>query len=716
MTEMLQKEGCNSINCPLCLEELDLTDLSLKPCLCGYQVCLYCLHYIREQQDGKCPACRTPYTEENFSVNKLDAEVVAQLSHKGLNRRKERIAVPERDSYSPKTHRTLCPVHRSPNNVNWKRLRIIQRNLICVKGLVASRCRGDVLRREELFGRFGKLLRVLVDRGRWTTSGGFRESTGNLDNNTYNNNTNMVVYLLYETEAAAANAMKEMHNEVIYDVKIQVNLATTKYCNSFLESGKPQWCDNPYCLYRHESANPDDVITVDSLQSLGLAPPPPHYLFSMKKFRSHSIPPGYYPNHRKQHIHEDSPHSFVEMNKKLGTHTYSPASSGWSRSVDSDEQLSLDEQSIEDEFFSEKKKSKNIFHTENGYLENRATTYWNTSEYLSKGYQEEPHSILPDTGELPNLDMSGLLLGSVADMNSPVLDIYHSKNRISSRFDFHSDNESHDSDESLSASDSDKSRTTFQTTEWSRGSKASDEQPRLLENDEWITPEKRLEMMFGNDVVNHFVTLDALPSLNDLLNRLQSSKAKEESNKVFDKEKGLVNVWENDSSLDKLNKENSSSVDVIEEENHKDEKETRTVATNDETETVKSKSTKKNNHRKKKKQKKAKSDSKDSSVASNETNHDSTQVALNGRQSYQTTDKVISPIEYSSNCIVEQVTDCNNLPEAASSSSGNVTDSIRVDESSQTLQKELEAMKEKELQLQKRLEQLQTKLESLLLL
>lgn len=27
-----------SIHCPLCLEELDQTDLSLKPCLCGYQV------------------------------------------------------------------------------------------------------------------------------------------------------------------------------------------------------------------------------------------------------------------------------------------------------------------------------------------------------------------------------------------------------------------------------------------------------------------------------------------------------------------------------------------------------------------------------------------------------------------------------------------------------------------------------------------------------
>ncbi|EME30499.1 CCR4-NOT transcription complex subunit 4 [Galdieria sulphuraria] len=695
MTQVMEKEWCNSVNCPLCLEELDLTDLSLKPCLCGYQVCLYCLHYIREQQDDKCPACRTPYTEENFSITKLDPEVVSQFSRRGLNKKKERLNIPETDSYSPKTRTTPCSQHRLRNNVNWKRLRIIQKNLICVKGLVSSICRADVLRREELFGRFGKLLRVLVDRGRWT-SGGFRESIGTSD----------IV------------AIKAMNNEVIYDTKIRVSLATTKYCNAFLESGQPQWCDNPYCLYRHESANSEDVVTADSLQSLGLAPPPPHYLFSMKKFRSHSIPPGYYlPNHRKQHNYEDSQHSFLERNKKLGMSTHSPASSGWSRSLDSDEQLSLDDNSIgnEDECFSEKKKMKNLLYTEeNGSLEKRATG--NTLEYLSNGNYEKPHSILSDTGELPTLDMSGLLLESVAGMNSPGLDMYHFKNRMSSRFDFHSYNESHDSDDSLSPSDSDKSRTN-PTTEWLSDSKAFHEPPTLLENDEWITPEKRLEMMFGNDVVNHFVSLDALPSLNDLLTRLQSSKTKEESTKelVVDKEQRHFNISENDSNLDKTNKENSSIVDAMKEENDRHETETRIVTTNDETEPNKSKSSKKS-QRKKRKQKKAKSDSKDSSAASNEANHDSPQVALDHLQS---NDKTISSVEYPPNVIIDPLSHPHYPSEEASkdsSDSRNRKESIRMNPTSQTLEMELQLMKEKELQLQKRLEELQTKLEKLLLL
>lgn len=429
-----------------------------------------------------------------------------------MNRKKE--GIQGREWSSPKTnitHRGPCPRQLSPNNS--KRLRIIQRNLICVKNLTASLCRADVLRREDLFGRFGELLRVLVDKGRWSSS--VRVPTKSWDNN--------VVYILYETETAAANAVKAMHNQVVYDKKIQVSLATTKYCNAFLESGKSQWCDNPYCLYRHETANPEDVVTVDALHSLGLAPPPPHYLFSVKKSRSHSIPPGYYPNSHKPSVYEDSLHS-LENNKKFGTNTDSPTSSGWSRSLDSDEPFYLDDNLMEDECNNNKK--KNVWDIQNGY--------WNTTlEPLSNGKFVqttipvlnrfslgnciETASMLSINGELPPLSEWILLGGNVADMSqSPGLDMYHSKNRMSSRFDFHSEEEEHVSDEeSLSPELKNK---IFATSNPSADSKAS-KTPTLLENSEWISPEKRLELMFGNDIVNHFVTLDSLPSLNDLLTR-----------------------------------------------------------------------------------------------------------------------------------------------------------------------------------------------------
>mmetsp|Transcript_39984 Transcript_39984/g.125587 ORF Transcript_39984/g.125587 Transcript_39984/m.125587 type:complete len:872 (-) Transcript_39984:79-2694(-) len=52
--------------CPLCCEEMESTDLALLPCPCGYQICLLCLHKIRNEGNKQCPACRSEYEEEKF--------------------------------------------------------------------------------------------------------------------------------------------------------------------------------------------------------------------------------------------------------------------------------------------------------------------------------------------------------------------------------------------------------------------------------------------------------------------------------------------------------------------------------------------------------------------------------------------------------------------------------------------------------------------------
>ncbi|XP_024972137.1 uncharacterized protein LOC112511014 [Cynara cardunculus var. scolymus] len=46
--------------CPICCEDLDLTDTSFLPCPCGYRLCLFCHKRILED-DGRCPGCRKEY-------------------------------------------------------------------------------------------------------------------------------------------------------------------------------------------------------------------------------------------------------------------------------------------------------------------------------------------------------------------------------------------------------------------------------------------------------------------------------------------------------------------------------------------------------------------------------------------------------------------------------------------------------------------------------
>ncbi|KAF9623277.1 hypothetical protein IFM89_000766 [Coptis chinensis] len=48
-------------SCPICYEDLDVTDSSFQPCICGFKLCLFCHNRIFEVGDGRCPGCRRPY-------------------------------------------------------------------------------------------------------------------------------------------------------------------------------------------------------------------------------------------------------------------------------------------------------------------------------------------------------------------------------------------------------------------------------------------------------------------------------------------------------------------------------------------------------------------------------------------------------------------------------------------------------------------------------
>ncbi|XP_021733710.1 uncharacterized protein LOC110700475 isoform X1 [Chenopodium quinoa] len=50
-------------SCPICCEDLDLTDSSFLPCPCGFHLCLFCHKRILEE-DSRCPGCRKEYASE----------------------------------------------------------------------------------------------------------------------------------------------------------------------------------------------------------------------------------------------------------------------------------------------------------------------------------------------------------------------------------------------------------------------------------------------------------------------------------------------------------------------------------------------------------------------------------------------------------------------------------------------------------------------------
>ncbi|OIW17711.1 hypothetical protein TanjilG_29061 [Lupinus angustifolius] len=74
-----------SCSCPICCEDLDLTDSSFLPCLCGFRLCLFCHKRILEE-DGRCPGCRKPYecepvkTEAKVTGGSLTLRLVRSFS------------------------------------------------------------------------------------------------------------------------------------------------------------------------------------------------------------------------------------------------------------------------------------------------------------------------------------------------------------------------------------------------------------------------------------------------------------------------------------------------------------------------------------------------------------------------------------------------------------------------------------------------------------
>ena len=74
------------------MEDMDVTDRNFRPCKCGYQICLFCYRHIKDDLNGLCPACRTPYDEANVSFVTPDpAEMARMAREKKAKELKERM-------------------------------------------------------------------------------------------------------------------------------------------------------------------------------------------------------------------------------------------------------------------------------------------------------------------------------------------------------------------------------------------------------------------------------------------------------------------------------------------------------------------------------------------------------------------------------------------------------------------------------------------------
>ncbi|XVE59140.1 hypothetical protein DITRI_Ditri05aG0021900 [Diplodiscus trichospermus] len=224
--------------CPLCAEEMDLTDQQLKPCKCGYEICVWCWHHVmdmaeKDETEGRCPACRSVYDKERIVGMAANCErLVAEIS---LERKKSQKA----KTKSSEGRKQLSSV------------RVIQRNLVYIVGLPLNLADEDLLQRREYFGQYGKVLKVSMSR---TAAGVIQQ---------FPNNT-CSVYITYSKEEEAIRCIQSVHAFVLDGRPLKACFGTTKYCHAWLRNVP---CSNPECLYLHEIGSQEDSFTKDEIIS-----------------------------------------------------------------------------------------------------------------------------------------------------------------------------------------------------------------------------------------------------------------------------------------------------------------------------------------------------------------------------------------------------------------------------------------------------------------
>ncbi|KAG8701013.1 transcriptional repressor general negative regulator of transcription subunit 4 [Ceratobasidium sp. 394] len=230
-------DEAENLECPLCLEEMDLSDLHFKPCPCGYQICNFCWHHIKENLNGRCPACRREYTEQPAEFKSVTAEEQKRLNAQKRKRDKERKEL------------------EALNRRHFANVRIVQRNLVYVTGLGSRFAKEELipsLRSSEYFGQYGKVSKILLVK---------RAAT-------LNRAADVGVYITYHRREDAARAIGAVDGspspggggEIM-----RASYGTTKYCMNFLRGVQ---CTNHSCLDLHEWGDERDCFTKEDLATL----------------------------------------------------------------------------------------------------------------------------------------------------------------------------------------------------------------------------------------------------------------------------------------------------------------------------------------------------------------------------------------------------------------------------------------------------------------
>ncbi|OLY81912.1 General negative regulator of transcription subunit 4 [Smittium mucronatum] len=232
----MSDSGDDAMNCPLCMEEMDLDDMSFYPCECDYQICRFCYHRIIETFNGKCPACRRVYSEKNVRWKAVSPETLAKnkAEKKAKEREKRELEI--------------------GNKKHLANVRVIQRNLAYVVGLPPHLATEEG---SDYFGQFGKINKIVINKKQIASSRGGEPIVS------------VGAYVTFASKEDTAKAIQTVDGSTIENRLLRATYGTTKYCSYYL---KGIVCQNPNCMYLHEPGEEADYSQRDENSKSGFRP------------------------------------------------------------------------------------------------------------------------------------------------------------------------------------------------------------------------------------------------------------------------------------------------------------------------------------------------------------------------------------------------------------------------------------------------------------
>ncbi|KAI5967680.1 NOT4 [Candida margitis] len=235
--------------CPLCVEEMDISDKNFKPCPCGYQICQFCYNNIRSNPElnGRCPGCRRLYDDESVEYKTISPE-----EYKIQQARKEKREREKKQREKEKKESDMA------NKKHLAGLRVVQKNLVYVTGLNPP-CNPDelhsVLRSDKYFGQYGKINKIVINK---------KNPNPQNSGSHHHQNPGLVVYVTFARKEDALNCITELDGSLCDGRVLRAAHGTTKYCSSYLR-GHP--CPNPNCMFLHEPGEEADSFTRKDLST-----------------------------------------------------------------------------------------------------------------------------------------------------------------------------------------------------------------------------------------------------------------------------------------------------------------------------------------------------------------------------------------------------------------------------------------------------------------